>query len=79
MYNFHSKPSSRDKRADRIVALVDRMLDLVPKEVATVSEAERMALQRAMNETDRRIDTLVYELYGLTDAEIAVVERETSA
>ena len=29
--------------------------------------------------TDRRIDQLVYELYGLTDDEIRVVEAATSA
>lgn len=27
--------------------------------------------------TDRRIDQLVYHVYGLTDAEIAVVEEAT--
>lgn len=78
MCNFLSKPSSQDKRADRIVTFVDRMLDLVLKEAATASEAERTALQRAMKETDRQIDALVYELYALTDAEIAVVETETA-
>ncbi|HVC95313.1 MAG TPA: type I restriction enzyme HsdR N-terminal domain-containing protein [Pirellulales bacterium] len=31
-------------------------------------------LQRDIDATDRRIDKLVYELYGLTEAEIAVVE-----
>ena len=32
------------------------------------------ALQRRIEMTDRQIDTLVYELYGLTPEEIAVVE-----
>ena len=31
-------------------------------------------LQRQIEATDRQIDALVYELYGLTAAEIAVVE-----
>jgi transcriptional regulator len=31
-------------------------------------------LQRQIETTDRQIDALVYRLYGLTDAEIAVVE-----
>ena len=31
-------------------------------------------LQRQIEATDREIDRLVYELYGLTDEEIAVVE-----
>jgi hypothetical protein len=31
-------------------------------------------LQRRIDPTDREIDRLVYELYGLTDEEIAIVE-----
>lgn len=31
-------------------------------------------LQRQIDATDRQIDKLVYELYGLTEEEIAVVE-----
>lgn len=38
------------------------------------TEHERIALQRQIEATDRQIDKLVYELYGLTDEEIAIVE-----
>ena len=31
-------------------------------------------IQRQIESTDRQIDQLVYQLYGLTDAEIALVE-----
>jgi len=31
-------------------------------------------IQRQIDATDRQIDRLVYELYGLTDAEIKIVE-----
>lgn len=31
-------------------------------------------LQRQTEATDRQIDRLVYELYGLTEEEVAVVE-----
>ena len=31
--------------------------------------------QRQIDATDRQIDKLVYELYGLTEEEIAVVEE----
>jgi hypothetical protein len=34
----------------------------------------KTALQRQVETTDREIDRLVYELYGLTEEEIAVVE-----
>ena len=35
------------------------------------------AKQQPPAATDRQIDRLVYELYGLTDAEIAIVEAAT--
>jgi hypothetical protein len=61
-------------RHDRMVSLVERMLDL-HKRVATeqVPHAKTM-LQRQIEAADRQIDALVYELYGLTEAEVAVVE-----
>jgi hypothetical protein len=33
------------------------------------------AIQRQIDATDQRIDRLVYELYGLTDEEIGIVEE----
>ncbi len=33
-------------------------------------------LQRQIDTTDHQIDTLVYELYGLTEEEIRLVEGE---
>ena len=36
---------------------------------------EQTALERQIEATDRQIDALVYELYGLTEEEIAIVER----
>jgi hypothetical protein len=38
---------------------------------------EKTVLQRQIEGTDRQIDKLVYELYGLTDDEIAIVEAAT--
>jgi len=38
---------------------------------------ERTALARQIEHTDAQIDRLVYELYGLTDEEIALVESAT--
>ena len=35
----------------------------------------KTALQRQIDATDRQIDNLVYELYGLTDDEIKIVEE----
>ncbi len=68
-----SKPTDR-ARHNRMVELVDKMLALVPKLRVAKDERERAALQNAVDATDRQIDQLVYELYGLTPAEIALVE-----
>ena len=35
---------------------------------------DQMLLQRQIDATDREIDRLVYDLYGLTDEEIKIVE-----
>jgi len=63
-------------RHDRMVALVTQMLDLHQRLAAEGVPHAKAALQRRIEATDRQIDALVYELYGLTDAEIAVVEQE---
>lgn len=39
---------------------------------------ERKIVERQIDATDRRIDELVYELYGLTDKEIRIVEEATT-
>jgi hypothetical protein len=38
------------------------------------SPQEKEMLQRDIASTDQAIDTLVYQLYGLTEAEIKLVE-----
>ena len=38
---------------------------------------DKTLIERQITATDRQIDQLVYELYGLTDAEIAIVEEST--
>jgi len=61
-------------RHDKMVSLVQRMLDLHKRLQATNTEHERGVLQRQIAATDDEIDRLVYELYELTDEEIAIVE-----
>ncbi len=39
---------------------------------------DRSALQRQIDATDQQINQLVYQLYGLTDEEIKLVEEENS-
>jgi len=68
---------SADKtRHDKLVLLVDKMLALTPKLRGATSESEKAALQNAVSTTDAEIDRLVYELYGLTEEEIKIVEGE---
>ena len=64
-----------DKAAhDRMVALVERMLDLHKQLAAARSPDEKTHLDREIKSTDAEIDRLVYELYGLTEEETTIVE-----
>ena len=63
---------------DQLLALVQRMLDLHQRLPAkgNVRDEERAHIEREIARTDREIDDLVYDLYGLTAAERDLVERE---
>jgi len=62
----------------QIIALVQRMLDLHQRLAAKggVRDEERAQIEREIARTDREIDDLVYDLYGLTAAERDLIERE---
>jgi hypothetical protein len=57
-----------------MVTLVTRMLDLNKRLQDASTDHEKTLLQRQIEATDASIDKLVYELYGLTDEEIGIVE-----
>jgi type I restriction-modification system DNA methylase subunit len=59
---------------DKLVALVERMLALHREAQSARTPQEQEMLRREIESTDRAIDSLVYKLYGLTDAEIRIVE-----
>jgi hypothetical protein len=61
-------------RHDRMVSLVEQMLSLHKQLHEARTPHEQTALQRQIEATDEQIDTLVYELYGLTEEEIRIVE-----
>jgi hypothetical protein len=61
-----------------MVALVERMLALNRQLAAAKTPTAKTALQRQIDATDRQIDRLVYELYGLTEEEISIVEGATA-
>lgn len=64
---------------DRVVELVSRLLTLHAKQGAARTDHENEVIQRQIEATDCEIDQLVYELYGLTDEEIKIVEEATEA
>jgi len=63
---------------DRVVRFVEAILDLHRQLAAAGSAAEKAIIQRQIDATDAEIDRLVYDLYGLTAEEIAVVEGNDS-
>jgi len=58
----------------RMVVLVSRMIKLRARVVLSKTPHEKTLLERQIAATDKEIDRLVYELYGLTEEEIALVE-----
>lgn len=73
--NF-SDPSDK-ARHDKMVSLVEQMVDLHTRLGAAKTPDEKTRLQRQIDATDRLIDRLVYDLYGLTEDEIRMVEEAT--
>ena len=69
--------SSDVARHDRMVSLVERMLDLHKRLAEARTPNDKTLLQRQIDATDGQIDRLVYELYDLTEEEIAIVEEAT--
>jgi hypothetical protein len=59
---------------DKLVSLVDRMLDLNKKKAALPLSAEREKIEREITVTDEKIDEIVYGLYGVTDEERKIIE-----
>jgi hypothetical protein len=54
------------------------MLDLHEKLAGAREPQSRTVLERRIEAVDRLIDETVYELYGLTDEEIRIVEEGTT-
>lgn len=69
--------SEDEARHRRLISLVESMRGLHVKSAGTKSETEEAVMHRQIASIDREIDALVYELYGLTEAEIAIVEGKS--
>jgi len=61
---------------DLVANLVSKMLDLNNKILAAKTDHDKTVIQRQIDATDKEIDKLVYELYGLTEDEIKIVEGQ---
>jgi hypothetical protein len=75
--NFSDK--SDQAAHDRMVKLVEQMLEMHRQLAAARTPQEKTALERQIAATDTQIDRLVYDLYGLTADEIAIVEGGAAA
>ena len=60
---------------DLIIEKVDNIIDLFKLKPTRTVPNEFSQLDRQIAATDAEIDRLVYELYGLTDDEIRIVEE----
>jgi hypothetical protein len=70
--NF-SDPAEKAQH-DKMVSLVERMLALHQSLKSAHNPQEADRLTREVESVDRGIDGLVYQLYGLTEEEIKIVE-----
>ncbi|MEW6359093.1 MAG: N-6 DNA methylase [Planctomycetota bacterium] len=64
-------------RHDQMVRLVEQMLEAKKRLAKAWIDKEKTYYERTCAALDREIDRLVYDLYGLTDEEIAIVEGGT--
>ena len=60
---------------DKLVSLVDNMLEFQKKYHEARMERDKEIYERQIKIVDAQIDGLVYDLYGLTEEEIKVVEE----
>lgn len=72
------KSAAEKSQHDTLVTHVERMLKLQADLAAAKSPDAQTRLQRDIAATDRAIDRLVYQLYGLTAEEVALVEAATA-
>ena len=63
-------------RHDQMVRMVDKMLLLHRQLAAAKSAAHKAIMQRQIEATDCQIDQLVYQLYGMTNEEVALIEGQ---
>ena len=63
---------------DQLVRLGHQLTQLHASRASAATAHQRNVLDRQIASTDVEINRLVYELYGLSEAEIAIVEEATA-
>lgn len=74
---LHEASVDDSRRHDRMVQLVDQMLEAKKQLASAQTERDKTFYESKCATLDRQIDDLVYELYELTPEEIAIVEAQT--
>tara|TARA_R110002096_G_scaffold135456_2_gene287303 strand:- start:218167 stop:221295 length:3129 start_codon:yes stop_codon:yes gene_type:complete len=69
-----STNKERAKEELELIPVLSKLDEMDWMEVFETKKAEAQALKAEIDKTDMEIDQMVYELYGLTDEEIAIVE-----
>ena len=69
-----SNPAEKTQH-DKLVSLVENMLELQKKHHEARMEQDKELYERQIKVVDTQIDGLVYDLYGLTEKEIRMVEE----
>jgi len=72
IFNIHPFQQEEIRISNKIVELVTILIDLQKK--TAVTPREQQQLNNIIRRTDSAIDQMVYELYGLTEEEIKIVE-----
>ena len=55
---------------------LEKILELHKQLASAKTDHDKTVIQLQINATDRQIDLLVYELYGLTEEELNIVEEK---
>jgi len=72
----HDKFEALVDKHDKFEALVDNMLELTKLYYEVKMERDKELYERQIKVVDAQIERLVYDLYGLTNDEIGIVEDE---
>jgi hypothetical protein len=66
---------SNQETHDAIITLVEQMLVAKKQQQTAVTERDKSYLEEKCKNIDNQINELVYELYGLSEEEKAIVEN----